>query len=711
MSSESVKTLLQKEAEQLARLFNVVFNSAMMYGGSHPTTLKSMGPFYDMLVKSLDKTGMLSLVIDRESLFLDEWPLDKVINTRRIHVQFGKSGILSLTFEHGVSMQEIEVLFRYTGDANVVTSAARIEEMLQQAGSTSIKLNYIRYGRITNDQAVVGKHETGVIPPGGSNLSSSISTESLGKLEEILSLAKLFEHPEMSAAVFTQSALDPSTTEDAVKSISNLRESINDIEGPSADMLLNAVYELKADLADAIAVQKETGKLFAKTEPLNNEMDKLTCDVIVKLVREEFGTGDVSVRRLAQIILRMLPDTNELKRLLPKLKPALLGAGMSLSEYLELIRSLNVEFESESLAGTLSKAASGIGASVSELVSAIQAQPDEAARLLVMAAEIGKGVQCDETKLSSMLTDYIEKVSTGLALHSGELSKDSGTAVLRQVLEKLENGLLDELKNYGVEDAVLSKVASLLTERRDMTFDSATQQWIDTELASKQHLSPQEVSDQLMRMITGQAQLERLHQPLTTALAARGFDNEQMEAILSRIASRIASGTIVKLPPGALAPNNMNFLLDREIKRRLRYHSTFSIIVITVEGMMHNGAVRRLAGEETGMVTMKICSLIKHEIRDIDVIGNLGGAMERALFIIMTMTNEFGAKAALARINGKIALFQLPLKNDTATVITAASVTVPAADVKYDLKSYVELCRVNHHSAVDECLKMHRLNG
>ena len=38
-----------KTFEQLARLFNVAFNGALMYGGDHPTTKKSAEPFFAVL--------------------------------------------------------------------------------------------------------------------------------------------------------------------------------------------------------------------------------------------------------------------------------------------------------------------------------------------------------------------------------------------------------------------------------------------------------------------------------------------------------------------------------------------------------------------------------------------------------------------------------------------------------------------------------------
>ncbi|MBN1576861.1 MAG: hypothetical protein JW913_09930 [Chitinispirillaceae bacterium] len=702
MSTEHHTSLPQKTAEQLLRLFNVVFNSAMLYGGSHPTTLKSIEPFFESLSKALAAAGMISLVVDRESLFLEEWPADRIINTRRLLQQFGKSGIVSITFEKGIAHNDIELLIRYAGNSTAITPVEQIRQVFRQSGCTGIKLNYVHYGKITNDQAVVGKNNTGAAagPAHGAPVFGT-GERSLQQLEEVLSLARLFEHPEQSAAAFSKTALDPETTDEAVRSLAGLRSSIHLDNAPSVDLLLNAVYELKVDLQEAIAVQKETGKLLASTEPLNDEMDNLTCDVIIKLVREEYGSGGIPMRRMAEIIRRMLPDSNELKRLLPRLKPALLDAGMSLPDYLQLIRTLNIEFESESLAGTLQEAASGIGASVDELVNAIRSQPDDAARLLVMASEIRKGTKEDDAQLSSMLTEYIEKVSTSFALGSRELSgSGGGSTVLKQMLGQLEGQLLDNLKKYGVEEPVLVKVGGLLAQRLDSVFDKAAAQWITTELDTKPHLTPQELSEQLVRLVGEQAQLDRLHDPVMAALTARGFDKEQMENLLKKLAGRIAAGKMFKLPPGILSANNMQFLLDREIKQHQRYKTPFASLMVTIEGLSSDGASRRPSDDETVTMLPKIFSLVKHVLRDIDLVGSLDVPDEKAAFALLTMTDGAGAKIARGRIIKKIDTIKMKIGNNEMMVIVAASTAAPDAEVKYTMKSYLELVRRSHAEAV-----------
>ena len=703
-------TVPQKTAEQLIRMFNVLFNSSMLYGTTHPTTLKSVEPFMEVLKKVLSCAPSVSLVVDRESLFVEEWPVDKVINTKRILQQFSKSGIVSITFEAGTARHDIGELIRYTADSNAVTPVDRIRQNLHQAGCTVIKMNYVRYGKITDDQTVVGLDEAGRLhSPGTAFDAPQIQPEVMHQIKEVLSMAQLFEQPQQSSEAFSRAALKPELTGDAVQSIADLRSSIHSGNAPSVDVLLNAVYQLKIDLSEAITLQKETGKLLAATEPLVNEMDSLTCDVIIKLVKEEYGSGAVPLRRLAEIIRRMLPDTKELKKLLPRLKPALLESGMSLSDYLQLIRTLNIEFESEALAGSLQEAASGIGATVEELVSAIQSQPDDAARLLVMASEIRKGTREDDAQLSAMLTDYIEKVSTSMALDSRAVSEKQGSDVLRQMLGKLESRLLENLKKYGVEEPVLTRISRMLDERRDSVYDNAAARWISSEIESSSDLSIQGLSRKLMNMVSEKEQLSRLQEPLMAALSARGFDREQMEEIVKKIAAGIASAGTFKLPPGVLSANNMHFLLDRELKQHYRYRTPFTIMLLTLEGLSINDQARRPSEEEIRFILPKLFSVAKHILRDIDLVGTLDPPHERIVLSLLTMTEQKGALIAQERILRKIESHILKITEGEAEIITAASVFFPESGKKTDITVFITEAIQNHDSLAKSIAEKYHL--
>jgi hypothetical protein len=269
---------------------------------------------------------------------------------------------------------------------------------------------------------------------GSNNGPRTLSSNTLQQVEEMFTLASLIERPQSVASALAQAASSPDAARNAIKTLNDLRSEVEHSHPQNLELLLDAIYELKIDLAETIEVQKITGKILSLDNQVASQMNELTCDVILKLVKEEYCSGSISIKRLGQIIRRMLPDLSELKSILPQLKAILLSDGMSLPEYLELLRSLDLELETERLAGSLTDAAEGIGVSVHEIVEAIKTEPKDAARLIFLAAEIRNGSTNDDAQLSNMLTDYIERVSTGLALQSPDIEKPQGGRVLRRIL-------------------------------------------------------------------------------------------------------------------------------------------------------------------------------------------------------------------------------------------------------------------------------------
>jgi len=98
----------------------------------------------------------------------------------------------------------------------------------------------------------------------------------------------------------------------------------------------------------------------------------------VRLIKDEYRNDHtISIKRLAQIIRRMLPDIKELKFLLPQLKDGLFAEGMSPSDYLSLVKELNKELDSDGLIQVLIEASEQIGLTFNELLEGIKESPEE----------------------------------------------------------------------------------------------------------------------------------------------------------------------------------------------------------------------------------------------------------------------------------------------------------------------------------------------
>jgi hypothetical protein len=129
----------------------------------------------------------------------------------------------------------------------------------------------------------------------------------------------------------------------------------------SLENLADAVFDLKKRLFEGIETQKALGIAYANESTIIDNVNELTDRVLIRLIRKEYKDGNIPIARLALIITRLVPEASELKRLLPKIKQALLDQGMMLAEYLDLIQELKNELKSEELARILQESSEAIG--------------------------------------------------------------------------------------------------------------------------------------------------------------------------------------------------------------------------------------------------------------------------------------------------------------------------------------------------------------
>jgi hypothetical protein len=697
LRNENTSVLNQKQAEQIIRMFNVGFNSALLYGGDHPTTIKNIDPFIVLITNQLKSTPIVSIIVDRESLFIDEFCADRVINPKRIISQFNKSAIQSVSFENGVGQRDIQEFLKLAADIKTVSRADQIQNSLMKSGCNGIRLNHIRYGKITSDETLISKNSVSSFTPADTAFTGTLSSSAAKEIEKIISLAQLLEQPQKTAASFTSSIIDEKSAITAAGTIARIRGEVRSAEPQSIESLLNAVFELKVDLSEALAAQKLTGKILAATEPAQKQMDNLTCEVLAKLVKDEYSKEEIPVKRLAQIIRRMLPDLSELKRVLPLLKNTLLAEGMSLTDYLQLIRLIDLEIESESLASLLDDAASGIGVSTEEVVRAIRTQPNDAAKLMFLAAEIRQGTDDDDAQLSNMLTEYVEKVSTSIALDSKDVAGPQGSKMLGKIISHVENQLCDKLKKYGIDEPVLLKVKSLLEERFKNTHESASTQWMVNNISLENETEIQSLADKLNSFLGQEQLLPKLTEPLIQSLTSRGYGREYIEEFITKLSNKIASGKKILLPSNVLSSNNMLFLLNREIKQHFRYNTPFSTLMISIH-LLHlpDGSARKPAPEELTMFNNPLFTLIKDRLREIDLIGSVDSSDEQNIFTLLTMTDEKGASVVQKRIVKSILSAQFKYNDLIIKIEPAVSITFPVKDVTKDLNSYLEVAKSNH---------------
>jgi hypothetical protein len=594
----------QKQAEQTGRFFNSAFNSAILYGGSHPTTLENVLPLHQQAGKQLERATMLTLSVERESVFVENCCVDKVLNAKRIVGYFKKAGIESVTFERGITPDEMRAFFRAVGDVRDAPSVKAIQEILASARAGRIRINYVSYRKVTADEAVIGKQNmaaasAGESPAGAFPTERSPDAPAGGKrgpgvsdvLRELMPVMEAREalagsnpptEPPAGAAAEQEPGRDVAVLSRRLKNLSAQIQTggASDIFATPQEMM-EAVVKLRQDVTRSMDLMKAAGRLADAGGGMAEELDNLGRETIIRLIRDEYKQGAVSVKRLAQVIRRLLPDVKELKKVIPFLKESLLADGMSLADYLQLVSSLVHELEDEGLAQSLAGAAEEMGLSMDEILQGIKSDPADTARLIILASEIRKGTGGSAEQLSAILADYVEKVSQSLSAGAKDQSNS------QTVLHGFETQLLEKFKAQGVGETVVDSVRRRIEK--------------------------------------------------TTK---RGFE----------------------LPKGVFDIKVTGFFLDHEIKRNTRYNSPFSAFVLSLVSIVREGGAESAGTpEETGMMMTLLETSVKKMLRDLDLVGNMLWISENVPFIILPMTGAKGAKSVQDRVMGELNKLQVPI--------------------------------------------------
>jgi len=721
-------TLPKPMAERIGRMFNLLFNRVSMYHLEHPSTRESVEQLTSAVQEGLQYVSPLAVILDRERIYIEEEPLDPRVNPQRLVAHMKKAGVQSVSFQKGLTTKEVTGFARVFADTKTFPTAEDMKRGLLQQGVQRIRINHVFFRKMTADEEVVEKGQQGMggigsgltqvlidtssaMREGGLDLEAG-STEALPSKAvpkgflQALSLPFLLEDPE-GVSQRLLDAMEPVEGEGKaaapeeegaplVEGIRHLREQLEAAgsglpEGRSMEDLVEAVFKLREQLREGMAQRRQRGELSVRETLVQREMDDLTDQVVVQLVRDEYRSGKISVRRLAQLIRRMMPDVRELKRLLPKLKEALLADGMPLSDYLQLIRELERELQSEELALILEEGAEEIGLSVEEIIQEVRRDPKGAAELIVLASEVrALGKEDDRETLKRILVDYVERVGGELAVDRVRGEGAEGVRKLDEVLAQIQEELVQKLRSRLADTTLAMQVRRELDEKRPASLEALRQEWIlryalsDTQVRSDPRM--------ILRLV-GEAYPEperqgQVLEAVVEALQAKGVDAAPLQAALAR-QSGLAPGEAdsQKVPKGTFNRATTLFLLREEVKRARRYRYLFSGLLVGVRQAVSLKPVPigMIRPHEIRNVLMK---KMRGYLREVDLVGSLE---DNRILVLLPFTGKAGAEAVGRRLLQHMDGQTLSVRNIPMKVRIVLSKTTFVKDHIPDLKSFVEL--------------------
>jgi GGDEF domain-containing protein len=761
-------TATKNQLAQFGRTIALMFNRSMMYQPNHPFVEQSIDMFQEGAMNLLDVISPLVFILNRDEFFVDEEPLDPRLNVGRLVMLFKNNGIQSLSIEPGIERREIKVFLEVFGNISKYSGAEGFKKAIFARGVTSIKVNHVRYKKVTDDDEVIARDTLKELTPQMmaaedeaktrkmfmDTLLESVLTEEFAKT---LNIETLMANPGAVSSNMIQADLESVSSAGKGPGAGPGGRDAGDGEGESGagredgggsggpagtggagagpgpgpgegggpgvgagpgpepgkgggpgglgdesgtgigagetgaesggpggtgghggllfqqlDMmrievekhlegkgdvaiadLAGAVFDMKKQLLEGIEAQKALGVAYENEAAILDNANDLTDRVLVQLVKDEYQQGKITPARMAQILRRLVPEASELKRLLPKIKTALLEEGMSHTHYLELVQELSKELQSEGLANILQESGEDIGVDGDQLIAEFKQNPEQAAQLIYLASEIRKGTG-DDDALAEILAGYVEQMGGQMALDQTE-EKDNPEH-LKQVMGSIESNIVRQLGKMDVGGDVIDKLEARLNARMETVLDQMRAEWIKTKAQTGEGGGPAKphkvlsVLQTLEQSVSEHDELGAILKIVRNKVEAGEIDENDYKKIQDEISSQkqLAKEREANrvMPTGVIKASAMAFILEKEIARANRYDYSFSALAFSMVQIKPRAKVP--AGTINNEILMEaVLALLSQTFREVDIVGQLG---KNTIVAMLPLINREDSKKALNRV-------------------------------------------------------------
>jgi hypothetical protein len=723
----------KRTSEKIGRTFSIMFNRASMYKMDHPFTLQSIEDVYKTVADGLEIFSPIVLILNRDHFFIEEEPFDQRLNTSRMAAHFKKAGIQSISFEKGVQGDELDHFVRIFTDLKKHPTAGSMRDALTAKRVSNIKINHVLYKKVTEDDAIVSKEQ---VQQPSSDTRNIASAEIYGEVIDMMAESILAEEVAKSLSLEDLLANPEKLSKDLIaQDLSLSRENQNGSAHPgffisdqlgrirdevdkvtahndkvSLPELADAVFDLKKQLIAGIESQKALGIIYENEMQIVDEANALSDEVLIQLVKDEYRKGDISIQRLAQIIRRLMPEPDELKRLLPKLSEAMLAEGMSKADFLQLLDALAKELQNENLMQFLQKGAEEIGMTSEDLIAEVKIDPSGAAELIHLASEIRKGTG-DENVLTDVLVDYIERIGSKLALDDLNPSGEEENSHLKEVISKVESEIVNKLSKKGVDGDVLKAVQERLTQRMEICFERLKADWERRQETSMttEGIGKTTIFRVLEESVREGEELHKILKEVRSSMHERGIDENNFQQIYDEIChlrqAQEKNKSYKPLPEGILNYKNTRLLIEKEIFRSLRYDTPFSMITFSIESITPQKPIPRgaITGPEINHFIMgELIGVLRHA----DLVGIL---TKNIIVVLLPMTEKMNAKVAMSRILKALHAERFVIKGMPLTVKFAGAVTSFDHEQTPDFASFVGMAENEHKDFLTRLRNVHDL--
>lgn len=659
---------IKKGTHQAGKAFVLLFNRVAMYGPGHPFSEQAVAEFHAAITRLLEAASPVVVIYDREQFFLEDEPIDPNLNTFKMAAHFKKAAVTSISIERGLELSELKAFVEIFLDPRGYPTAEAMRQAAAARGVRRIRINHVFFRKVTEDERIVEQShaaaaEEAVRELDGLRRAEEALERIAGKLiaDELgnaLTARELIADPRTVAGRLlapraeegqgAAAASDPGAVLAARFAALGafVRESARGPDAPPLPELAQALLQVKCELRETL----EAGRLLAlepeRREGVLREADSVTDAVILDLVRLEYRRGETSPERLAFVLERLLPP-EDLRRLLPRIRDALLADGMAPEAFAHLIRLLARGHKNSELLAAVEREARAIGVEGADLVERWIADPAAFTQVLYLAAEIQKESGSSEP-LARILVDHLERLLPGtIRPRAGEAAGEAEDR-LRRWGAVLRAGLVGRLRGNGAEPSAIAEFEARVAERLEDAVRA-----VCAEIArlprdgAHADPGPRTLLGGLEESLPANHPLKPLLSGLRASFRQKGLDENDAVRILAEIEAARRSTRLAARPLEEILFNRRQTrsLLDVEMARARRYGTDLSAIAFWFyrHGKRAGAGSAEISSEET----LAGLRALRRHLRTTDWLGVVNG---RLFVAVLPMTSFREAHLATRRL-------------------------------------------------------------
>jgi len=667
-AEDAAHKISRPEAELLVRGWNLLYNRCLSYSFPHPLVQETLPKVQELFDSALKKAGSLNLMLQEAMFFVDSVDVMYQPNNRRIADHLRRFGLESITLLPGFSARDFGMFI--DACALIHPSAEAFAKYLHDRGCLQMEINKVSLRAVKEGEELVaaGSRSGGGIGGfggaggGDGNFQDIVMRAVMGRLtaqemEGNLLLAQMLAQPDSLGKAVAEglegTAGDKGNVQDMLMGVLSQFAHSSKNSGHSLEELMTGIYSMRSEMLGILKSQKTLDETLGEEE-IHDVADEAFDRTVCQIASDDWVKSNGNAKRLATVLTRVVPGRKDLKRLLPKLKDAVLSKGATLQQWYQLISEISNLFGTEKAMEQLAEVAAEFGVTTDEVVGELRRDPRGAARLILASAEIRRvgGADSEDRMIQAML-DAVDQAGDRLADAAGATPRDA--AALAQAFDKLRQEMGQELAGKAMDNAQRQAALKKLENRSQRGLIELKARAFASQLRNPE-LSQDDKAGLLEELSGQEGELDGI---LDSALSLLGED-EVARQIAQEIVTRLREKARLErekkagseLPQGVYPRAVAEFFLRYELRRAARYKVPFSTMLVSFQGLPEDA--ESLKGNEVQL--RGLANLLSGELRlllrDVDFVGYMG---YNRFFVVLPMTPGDSALRVARKLKDQLA--------------------------------------------------------